>query len=133
MSSPFRVSLMLPVEHAATDSIAERFDNLLEIARLAEDGGIDVLTAPQHYLAAPSQYLHCVPVLARVAAEVQRAWLSTYIIQLTLHHPVAVAESLATLDVICGERPSSSRTSASSWATRMRSPIGCWRTAKRWG
>ena len=37
MSSPFRVSLMLPVEHAATDSIAERFDNLLEIARLAED------------------------------------------------------------------------------------------------
>jgi len=52
-----------------------------------------MLTAPQHYLAAPSQYLHCVPVLARVAAEVSRVELCTNIIQLTLHHPVEVAET----------------------------------------
>jgi alkanesulfonate monooxygenase SsuD/methylene tetrahydromethanopterin reductase-like flavin-dependent oxidoreductase (luciferase family) len=99
-----RTSLMLPVEHGPGDDIAARFDGMLEVARMAEQGGIDVLTAPQHYLAAPSQYLHCVPVLARVAAEVRHVTLATNIIQLTLHHPVEVAETLATLDVICGGR-----------------------------
>lgn len=104
MTETMRTSLMLPVEHAPGEDIAERFANLLEVARLAEQGGIDMLTAPQHYLAAPSQYLHCVPVLARVAAEVSRVALVTNIIQLTLHHPVEVAETLATLDIICGGR-----------------------------
>ena len=95
---------MLPVEHAAGEDIAVRFADMLEVARLADEGGIDMLNAPQHYLAAPSQYLHCVPVLARVAAQVSRASLVTNIIQLTLHHPVEVAETLATLDIICGGR-----------------------------
>jgi alkanesulfonate monooxygenase SsuD/methylene tetrahydromethanopterin reductase-like flavin-dependent oxidoreductase (luciferase family) len=104
MIDALRTSLMLPVEHASGDDIAERFKNMLEVARLAEQGGIDMLTAPQHYLAAPSQYLHCVPVLARVAAEVSRVSLLTNIIQLTLHHPVEVAETLATLDIVCGGR-----------------------------
>lgn len=104
MAEPMRTSLMLPVEHGPGDDIAERFSNMLEIARLAEQGGIDMLTAPQHYLAAPSQYMHCVPVLARVAAEVSQVELATNIIQLTLHHPVEVAETLATLDIICGGR-----------------------------
>jgi len=104
MPQPLRTSLMLPVEHAAGEDIAARFAGMLEIARLAEQGGIDMLTAPQHYLAAPSQYLHCVPVLARVAAEVSRVALCTNIIQLTLHHPVEVAETLATLDIACGGR-----------------------------
>lgn len=99
-----QTSLMLPVEHAPGDDIAERFRNLLEVARLAEQGGISMLTAPQHYLAAPSQYLHCEPVLARVAAEVSTVTLCTHIIQLTLHHPIAIAESLATLDILCGGR-----------------------------
>jgi alkanesulfonate monooxygenase SsuD/methylene tetrahydromethanopterin reductase-like flavin-dependent oxidoreductase (luciferase family) len=94
----------VPVEHAAGEDIAARFTNMLEIARLAEQGGIDILTAPQHYLAAPSQYLHCVPVLARVVAEVSRVQLATSIIQLTLHHPLEVAETLATLDIIRGGR-----------------------------
>ena len=93
MTETMRTSLMLPVEHAPGEDIAERFANMLEVARLAEQGGIDMLTAPQHYLAAPSQYLHCVPVLARVAAEVSRVALVTNIIQLTLHHPVEVAET----------------------------------------
>jgi alkanesulfonate monooxygenase SsuD/methylene tetrahydromethanopterin reductase-like flavin-dependent oxidoreductase (luciferase family) len=104
MSTPLRTSLMLPVEHAAGEDIAARFAGMLEVARLAEQGGIDMLTAPQHYLAAPSQYLHCVPVLARVAAEATRVALCTNIIQLTLHHPVEVAETLATLDIVCGGR-----------------------------
>jgi len=42
------------------------------------------------------------PVLARVAAEIGDMTLGTGIMLLALQHPVDVAESLATLDVICG-------------------------------
>lgn len=104
MSHPFRMGMMLPVEHAPEDSPAERFANLLEAARLAEQAGFSFLDAPQHYLASPSQYFHCVPVLARVAAETEKVNLCTNIIQLTLHNPVQIAEELATLDVVTGGR-----------------------------
>lgn len=42
MSTPLRTSLMLPVEHAAGEDIAARFAGMLEVARLAEQGGIDL-------------------------------------------------------------------------------------------
>ena len=61
MSQSFRMGMMLPVEHAADDSVSERLKNLLEAARLAEQAGFKFLDAPQHYLASPSQYLHCIP------------------------------------------------------------------------
>ena len=104
MTSSFRMGMMLPVEHAADDDLQARFRNLLEAARLAEQAGFAFLDAPQHYLAAPSQYLHCIPLLARVAAEVPSVDLCTNIIQLTLHNPVQIAEELATLDVVSGGR-----------------------------
>ncbi|MBT6275415.1 MAG: LLM class flavin-dependent oxidoreductase [Chromatiales bacterium] len=104
MTHPLRFGISLPVEHIAEDSIAERFANLLEVARVAEAAGFDTLSAPQHYLGSPSQYLHCIPVLARIAGETATARLCTNIIQLTLMHPVDIAESLATLDIACGGR-----------------------------
>ena len=104
MSQDLQIGITLPVEHAATDNIAERFDNMLEIVRTVRDAGFDAVSAPQHYIAAPSQYLHCIPVLGRVAAESGDMALCTNIIELPLHHPIEVAEYLATLDVICGGR-----------------------------
>ncbi|MCB1741833.1 MAG: LLM class flavin-dependent oxidoreductase [Gammaproteobacteria bacterium] len=102
MSEPFKVGLLLSVEHGAEDDIAARFHNVLQMARCAREVGFDFLEAPQHLLAAPNQYLHCVPLLSRVAAEVPGMRLGTNIIELTLHHPVEIAETLATLDVISG-------------------------------
>ena len=84
MTDALRTSLMLPVEHAPGDDIAERFENMLEVARLAEQGGIDMLHAPQHSVAAPSQYLSCVPVLARAAAAVGCVSFVTHIDYLIL-------------------------------------------------
>ena len=104
MSNSFSMGLTLPVEHVPGDDIQVRFANLLEAARLAEQAGFEFLDAPQHYLAAPSQYLHCIPLLARLSAEVHKVRLCTNIIQLTLHNPVLIAEELATLDVISGGR-----------------------------
>lgn len=102
MSQSLKVGLLLSAEHGAEDDIAQRFQNVLDIARCAQQTGFDFLDAPQHLLAAPNQYLHCIPMLSRVAAEVPGMRLGTNIIQLTLHHPVEIAEQLATLDVITG-------------------------------
>ena len=104
MASKFRFGLMTPVEHHPDDDIQTRFANVMELAKLADEAGFDYLDAPQHYLSASSQYLHCIPVLARLAAETRNVQLCTNIIQLTLHNPVEIAEMLATLDVISNGR-----------------------------
>lgn len=104
MSEALRFGMMLPVEHAPEENMRERFGQLLEAARLAEEAGFDYLDAPQHYLTPTSSYLHCIPTLARVAAETKRVNLCTNIIQLTLHNPVDIAELLATLEVVTDGR-----------------------------
>src|SRR2546430_12814818 len=45
-----------------------------------------------------------IPTLARVAADAEGMTLGTGCLLLPLHHPVEVAEQLATLDVIAGGR-----------------------------
>lgn len=104
MAPSFRMGMTLPVEHTPGDDMRVRMQNLIEASKLAEQAGFKFLDAPQHYLAAPSQYLHCVPVLARLAGEVESVQFGTNIIQLTLHNPVQIAEELATLDVITNGR-----------------------------
>src|SRR2546425_2577933 len=60
--------------------------------------------ASQHYLSAPSSYFQPIPTLARVAAEAPGMTLGTGCLLLPLHHPVEIAEQLATLDVITAGR-----------------------------
>ena len=72
--------------------------------RLASDVGFDSVWASQHYLSAPFSYFQPIPVLARVAAEAGSMSLGTGVLLLPLHHPVEIAEQIATLDVICGGR-----------------------------
>jgi alkanesulfonate monooxygenase SsuD/methylene tetrahydromethanopterin reductase-like flavin-dependent oxidoreductase (luciferase family) len=99
-----RFSLSLPMQHPMGDDLPRRFSELLETVRLARQAGFHHVSASQHYLAAPFQYLQPVPVLARVAAEAGEMTLGTGIMLLALQQPVDVAESIATLDVICGGR-----------------------------
>ena len=99
-----RFGLSLPMQHPMGDDLPRRFSELLETVRLARQAGFHHVSASQHYLAAPFQYLQPVPVLARVAAEAGEMTLGTGIMLLALQQPVDVAESIATLDVICGGR-----------------------------
>jgi alkanesulfonate monooxygenase SsuD/methylene tetrahydromethanopterin reductase-like flavin-dependent oxidoreductase (luciferase family) len=92
------------MQHPMGDDLRQRFAELLEMVRLARQAGFHHVSASQHYLAAPFQYMHPVPVLARVAAEAGEMTLGTGIMLLALQQPVDVAESIATLDVICGGR-----------------------------
>src|SRR5262249_7964103 len=54
--------------------------------------------------AAPFQMLQQLPVLGRMAAEAGSMRIGTNIFLLPIHHPVYVAEQVATLDVIAGGR-----------------------------
>ena len=99
-----RFSFALPVQYGLDEPIEQRFAELLELVRAARDVGFDHLSAPQHYLASPFQYLQPVPLLARLAAESGDMTLGTGIMLLALQNPVDVAESIATLDVISGGR-----------------------------
>ena len=99
-----RFGLSLPMQHPVGDDLTKRFAEMLEMVRLARQAGFHHVSASQHYLAAPFQYMQPLPVLARVAAEAGEMTLGTGIMLLALQQPVDVAESLATLDVICGGR-----------------------------
>ena len=101
-----RVGLFLSLEHNLEDDIKTRFEDLLEFVRLARDAGFDYVHAGQHLLVPQFQYLQSLPVLARVAAEAGDMEVGTDVLLLALHHPVHVAEMVATLDVICAGRTS---------------------------
>src|SRR5262249_847954 len=99
-----KFGLGLSVQPAPGDSQPRRFQEHLEQVRLASAVGFDSVWASQHYLSAPFTYFQPFPVLGRVAAEAGRMSLGTGVLLLPLHHPVDVAEQVATLDMICGGR-----------------------------
>ena len=89
----------VPAYPAAADATAE-FDHQLAQMRAAIEAGFDSLWIPQHYLAAPFQYLQTVPVLGRIAGEFSGVTIGTCVLLLPLTHPVQVAEEMTTLDII---------------------------------
>ncbi|MBI4639954.1 MAG: LLM class flavin-dependent oxidoreductase [Candidatus Tectomicrobia bacterium] len=99
-----KFGLQISMQHPASDSGVGRFKDHLEQVRLARDIGFDSVWASQHYLSTPFQYFQPIPTLARVSAESGEMTLGTGIILLALHHPVEIAEEIATLDMICQGR-----------------------------
>jgi len=83
--------------------LRETLRDIVGWVHLARDLGFDYLVAGQHFLAEPYEYLQPLPLLARLAEEAGEMRLGTTVL-LPLHHPVALAEMTATLDVITGGR-----------------------------
>jgi alkanesulfonate monooxygenase SsuD/methylene tetrahydromethanopterin reductase-like flavin-dependent oxidoreductase (luciferase family) len=96
----YQIPAQCPGDYPADRFMAE----MIEQAQSARKSGFTGLTSPQHHLVGPLQYFQPVPLLARMAAEAPGMELVPGIILLALHHPVEVAEELATLDVISGGR-----------------------------
>ena len=94
----------LSVQHLPEDSQAARFQEHVEQVRLACAVGFTSVWASQHYLSAPFTYFQPIPTLGRIAADAPGMTLGTGCLLLPLHHPVEVAEQIATLDVITGGR-----------------------------
>jgi alkanesulfonate monooxygenase SsuD/methylene tetrahydromethanopterin reductase-like flavin-dependent oxidoreductase (luciferase family) len=84
---------------AGDQSASDVFDGLVAQTRTARDAGFDLIAAGQHFLPDYPQ-LQTVPTLSRLAAEAGSMDLATGVLLLPFHHPVAVAEDLATLDAI---------------------------------
>ncbi|HEU5323119.1 MAG TPA: LLM class flavin-dependent oxidoreductase [Methylomirabilota bacterium] len=104
MSAAPAFGLGLAVQHRPDEDQAARFREHVEQVRLARRVGFGSVWASQHYLAQPFTYFQPVPTLARLAADAEGMTLGTGVVLLALHHPLDVAEQLATLDVIAGGR-----------------------------
>ena len=79
------------------------FRDVLEYARAARDLGFDYLSQGQHYLTSPYQQFQTLPLLARVAAEAEGMGIVSTLL-IPMHHPVDLAERVATMDIITGGR-----------------------------
>jgi len=92
--------IMMRGQFPEDDTVADRFQEMLEQARLVERLGYDSITKGAHYSTHPLQDLAQVPFLARIAAEAPNLRLNTGVLLLPLHKPLDVAEQLGTLDIM---------------------------------
>lgn len=84
-------------------SIHERFGQILELARLADDGGLDIMTLGEHHrpdfsMSAPEV------ALGAIAGRTKRIRLASGVTVLSSQDPVRVFEQFATLDHVSDGR-----------------------------
>jgi probable F420-dependent oxidoreductase len=98
-----RFSLSLPVlrDPSSPDPFAETF----ALARIAEEAGFDTATIGHHHFM-PGNLSDPLTFLAAVAARTSTLRVGSGIFQLPAHHPVRVAEQVATIDQLSGGRVS---------------------------
>jgi len=83
----------------------DQFNGMLRQVEAAQQAGVNYIVIGQHYMFSGARWLQPVPVLARLAAEVDPSTrLCTQVLVGPLHHPVALGEELATLDVVTDGR-----------------------------
>ncbi|HEX2849363.1 MAG TPA: LLM class flavin-dependent oxidoreductase [Acidimicrobiales bacterium] len=83
----------------------QHLGELLQQVEAAQRNGFTLLALGQHFLYGDIRWLQPVPTLARLAGEVgPDVRLATTVLISPLHHPVVLAEELATLDIVTGGR-----------------------------
>lgn len=81
----------------------EHLDLLLRNVEAGQRAGFTHFTIGQHFLYSDYRWLQPIPVLARLAAEIDDdVRIGTTVLVGPLAHPVQLAEDLATLDIITG-------------------------------
>ena len=99
-----RVGLLATNQHPPQTPVAERFQETVQQVRLAREVGFDLLVFGQHFLATEFQMIQPAIAAARLAAEAGSMRVGITIYLLPLLNPVAVAEEVASLDVVTGGR-----------------------------
>ena len=94
-----RVGLYANPQDASDRTAAELRDGVVRMARAADEADFDHLSAGQHYLSDFTQ-LQLLPTLARLTGEVSDVEIGTGVVLLPFHHPVDLAERIATLDAL---------------------------------
>jgi probable F420-dependent oxidoreductase len=98
-----RFSVSLPVLREAGH--AQPYHRTFALARIAEEAGFDTATVGHHHFMAGNMS-DPLTLLAAVAARTDTLRVGTGIFQLPVHHPLRVAEQVATIDEISGGRVS---------------------------
>jgi alkanesulfonate monooxygenase SsuD/methylene tetrahydromethanopterin reductase-like flavin-dependent oxidoreductase (luciferase family) len=102
MAGQMRVGVFITNQQYLDRDMVSALDEQYAMVRMARDRGWDSVFTGQHYLnEGNNQQLQSVPFLARLAAEAGELTLGLGVLLLNLHNPVYVAETVATLDVIC--------------------------------
>jgi alkanesulfonate monooxygenase SsuD/methylene tetrahydromethanopterin reductase-like flavin-dependent oxidoreductase (luciferase family) len=96
-----RFGILLPSEMPAGQSPPEHLKLLREVATLAHSVGFTSAWAVHHHVSNVATF-QPFPLLANLAPAVPGMVLGTGLYILPLHHPVPVAEEMATLDVLTG-------------------------------
>ncbi|MBI3127411.1 MAG: LLM class flavin-dependent oxidoreductase [Candidatus Tectomicrobia bacterium] len=97
-----KVGLFITNQQRLDRDMVAALDEQYAMVRHARENGWDSLFTGQHYLnEGNNQQLQLVPFLARLQAEAGAMTLGLGILLINLHNPVYVAETVASLDVIC--------------------------------
>ncbi len=99
----FGISLSGMGQQPAGQDMRRRFEEIVEYVRAARDMGFELVYQGQHYLTHPYQQLQAMPLLARLSAEAEGMEMVATLL-VPVHHPVDLAERVATMDVITGGR-----------------------------
>ena len=100
MASPkVKLGILLPTRGLLLGGTApESADRVLDMARRAEDAGLDSVWVGDSLIAKPR--LEPLSTLAAVAACTKRVRLGTAVLLAALRHPVLLAQTMATVDLI---------------------------------
>ena len=99
-----KLGFFVTSQYEADEPMGRKIEENLEQVRAARDAGFDLVSAGQHYLSTPYQMPTLFPILARISAEAGEMQVASGIVLLTLHNPVEIAHSVATMDALCNGR-----------------------------
>ena len=87
-----KLGIYLNAQHPAGDDPRQRFAETLEQARLIRSLGFDSIWGGEHHATPGFHYFPLLPMLQRLAAEVDGLAIGTNLVLLPLHNPVELAE-----------------------------------------
>ncbi len=97
-----KIGLVVNSQHHVDGDLIAALDGQYTMVRLARDHGWDTVITNMHYLnEGDNRHLQMIPLTARLQAEVGEMTLGLGVMLINLHNPVYLAETVASLDVIC--------------------------------
>ena len=101
---PVRFGLLLTSVHDRSVPVHQQIAEHRELISVAVEHGFDLVVAGQHFAAPTLRYLQPIPYLTSIAMAFPSVSVATGILLLPLHHPLTVAEEVATMDAVTGGR-----------------------------
>ncbi|MCZ6473427.1 MAG: LLM class flavin-dependent oxidoreductase, partial [SAR324 cluster bacterium] len=97
-----KIGLVVNSQHHLEKDLVQALQEQYALVRLARDGGWNTVITNMHYLnEGDNRHLQMIPLTARLQAEVGEMTLGLGVMLINLHNPVYLAETVASLDVIC--------------------------------